>query len=790
MQRRSLLAAAWALTAAGLVIACVVLFVRGAPLQTNLLALLPPTERNATAEAAVAALYDTAGNRALFLIGHADRSSAREAARRFAGALRDSKAFASIQAEIPPVDARWLSGPYLDFRFGLLAETDRRALAGGKSSPEAWLTRALNNPFRLGAAGDVALDPFGLLDNFLASLPYHSWQLELDDGLLVVRGDGRGGATHVLVTAELPGSAYDSQVQNATIAAVTAAEQSLQLPAPAAEVLRSGAVFFAGAARSAAEREVDMIGLGSLAGIVLLMLAVFRSLHPLLLGLLTVGIGLAAATTTTLLVHRELHLLTLVFGASLIGEAIDYSIQYFGAHVQAGRAWDPWRGLLTVRPGLTLALATSLTGYAALLLVPFPAVNQIALFALTGLAAAYLSVVLLLPFLLRRPYTHDISAITVPAGRFTAWWRNRVSRAAAIGLALTVLVICVPGWLRLQASDDVRTMADRSAPLLEQESRIRALTGFGVVNQFFLVEGDTPEAVLRGEEALGAKLRELAVTGEISHTHAVSSFVPSAARQMENRNLLYRALLADRARLQQAFDRLGFRKGTAEAMERAYRESEGRMLTPETWLAAAPAAPFRHLWLGRTERGYASVVVPYGFSRLAPLVDAATAVSGVTLVDKAGNVSRLFREYRTGFSIGLAVAALVVLAVLSRRYGWRGGGAVILPSLLGMTVALGVAGHAGVPVTLFSVMALMLVLGVGVNYSIFLVEGGGREGTTLVAVLLSAATTLLSFGLLAFSGTPALARFGATLLAGIGAAVLLAPLALAFAPQRRAAQTQ
>jgi predicted exporter len=266
-------------------------------------------------------------------------------------------------------------------------------------------------------------------------------------------------------------------------------------------------------------------------------------------------------------------------------------------------------------------------------------------------------------------------------------------------------------------------------------------------------------------------------------------FVPSAARQAENRDLLYRALLADRARLQQAFDRLGFRRDTVAAMERAYWESESRALTPEAWLASAPAAPFRHLWLGKTERGYGSAVVPHGFSRLEPLADAAAAVSGVSLVDKAGSVSRLFREYRTGFSIGLAVAALVVLAVLSRRYGLSGAGAVMLPSLLGMTVALGVAGHAGVPVTLFSVMALMLVLGVGVNYSIFLVEGGGREGTTLVAVLLSAATTLLSFGLLAFSGTPALARFGATLLAGIGAAVLLAPLALTFSPQRRAAQS-
>ena len=81
-------------------------------------------------------------------------------------------------------------------------------------------------------------------------------------------------------------------------------------------------------------------------------------------------------------------------------------------------------------------------------------------------------------------------------------------------------------------------------------------------------------------------------------------------------------------------------------------------------------------------------------------------------------------------------------------------------------------------------MALMLVIGVGVNYAIFLREGLCKGGThaaaSLAGVLLSAGTTLLSFGLLAFSSMPALASFGLTLLIGVGIAVLLAPIVLTF----------
>jgi len=76
----------------------------------------------------------------------------------------------------------------------------------------------------------------------------------------------------------------------------------------------------------------------------------------------------------------------------------------------------------------------------------------------------------------------------------------------------------------------------------------------------------------------------------------------------------------------------------------------------------------------------------------------------------------------------------------------------------------------------------MLVLGVGVNYSIFLREGYMRGdddlGAVFTGVLLSAATALLSFGMLGLSAMPALRDFGMTLAMGIAIAVALAPLGM------------
>jgi predicted exporter len=774
---------AWLLAAALLAAGALALLLRYAPVQTDLLALLPPTERSETAERAVVAMRDAGGNRAVFLVGHADPAAARKGASAFAASLEKSGAFTRVQLEVPATDPRAFLLPQRDFRFGLLAEVDRRALAEGFDA-ERWLVRRLNNPLRMASLAGLAQDPFGFFDNYIASLPYRSLRLEPDRGMLVARGGKEDPALYVLVLAEPSGSAYDERVQRRTIAATGAAERALEAAAPGARLLRTGAVFFASAVRASAEHDVDLIGAGSLAGIVLMMLAVFRSLRPILLGLLTVAIGLAAAVSATVLVHGELHLITLVFGASLIGEAIDYSIQYFGAYAAAGERWDPDQGLAAIRPGLRLALATSLLGYAALLFMPFPAVRQIALFALVGLAAAYLSVVLLLPALLRKPFRRDLSALADPAARFLDGWRASVGPRAALAFAGLLVLACIPGWLALYADDDVRALSSRPQALLDQEARIRELTGVEISARFYVVEAADAESVLRSEEALGARLGQLVAAGKLARFQAVSSFVPSARRQQENRALLKQALIGEPKQLERALDRAGLRTGIAAELGRAYRESEGRVLTPEAWLASPAAVPFRHLWLGRTPSGMASIVVPIGAASGEALEQAAAGLAGVSFVDKAASVSRLFASYRKGFSYGLGAAVLVVLGVLSLRYRLAGGAAVLLPTLLGMAASLAIAGYAGVPVTLFSVMALMLVLGVGANYSIFLVEGKGRIGITSIAVALSAATTVLSFGLLAFSGTAALARFGGTLLAGVAVAVLLSPLALSLGPRR------
>ena len=105
-----------------------------------------------------------------------------------------------------------------------------------------------------------------------------------------------------------------------------------------------------------------------------------------------------------------------------------------------------------------------------------------------------------------------------------------------------------------------------------------------------------------------------------------------------------------------------------------------------------------------------------------------------------------------------------------RREAWRAFG----PTALALLLTAGVLGIMGESLSLFTVLAGVLLVGLGIDYGIFLTaEGGDRR--TYAAVLFAGLTTMASFGLLALSETPALRSFGLTVAVGETLILILTP---------------
>lgn len=762
----------------------------GTALQTNLLSLLPDTEADPVAEKAVDTLAASLGDRAVFLLSSGNADHAKAAAMQFGSQLKRSKAFRTVIAQLPPFDTAQITRFYLPYRFGLLSPADRAALDDTSTALPTLLAQRLYAPVEAGLSAPLADDPFGWLSHWLAGLPLAATRLELEDNLLITL---RGNTTSVLVTSTLAASAYDGQTQADVRTAVAQAEQSLARTFPDVTLVRTGAVFYAAAARSASEQELHRIGIISTLGIALLMLWVFRSPRFLLLGFLSTGIGIVFALATTMLVFGKLHLLTLVFGASLIGEAVDYSIQYFVGHL-GSHGQDARRSAREVRPALLVALATSLLGYAILVGVPFPALRQIACFAIAGIGAAFLSVASLLPALLtnapRQPYrTYDRAA------RWLGRWQAALTRRGAWFCLALIAAAAVPGWLRLTSDDDIHLLIQRDPDLARQEAFVREAIGIENSTQFFVVKGDSAEQVLQRAETLQHKL-ELPIAGaSLKGVQSVTQFVPSAHQQAEDRARLSQRVSADPQALRATLTDAGFRPEIAAKYVTAFETAPSGPLTVDAWLAMPWSQPYRHLWLGQVSsagapRMFAAIVIPTGVTtaQLPALAALADAAPGIRFVDKPASVARLFATYRVDSGWWLAGALSLILMLFCLRYGVAAGARVTLPVVCAVGITFAVYGYAGIPLNLFHWLALMLVLGVGANYAVFLREGCARQradiGGVWVGVLLSASTTLLSFGLLGTSAMPVLRSFGMTLALGIVIAVALAPLGMPIVRHR------
>jgi predicted exporter/predicted LPLAT superfamily acyltransferase len=746
----------------------------GLAFRTDLMALLPREDRDPAFQNAQDRVSDALSRRIVVLVGHPERAQARAAAAELERALAGSGLVELTTGGFDKDSLQRLGALYFPYRHGLLAEHDRVLLQAGKAQDIA--LRALSQmygPIGMADARLVQQDPFLLTPAFFVALPLPQSKLTLDDGFLQ---HTEAGMVWVLVSGRLTGEPFALDTQDRLSAAFEPTIRALAAQHPGLEVLRLGAVFYAKAGAEQALGETSAIGVASTIGTVLLVLFAFRALSPAWLSLLVIGVGVVMALSASLWAFGQLHVGALLFGVSLIGVAVDYSLQYC-TEIYAPRPGDPGERLRRVLMGITLGTATTVIGYLTLFLAPFPGLHQIAVFSAAGLVSAWLTVVLWLPALDRSRRPHHHRRMLAWSGWFLGLWERH--RRRCLGVLAVALLASGVGFLRLHTDDDVRRMQSLSPALVAQQERLQQLIGSSGGSQFLLVQAADEETALQREEALGERLRALVGRGVLAGFQSPAAYVPSAARQRDNRALIRRTLGGDLLREQ--VQRLGLQATPAQP------EEDGPLLTLGQALAAGGPLGSLSMLVLEPKAGDQGVLHLVSLDGVADPPAVRTAVSdmvGVRFVDPAGEFSQLLGRYRNRALALLVISALLMAPLLAWRYGVRGGLMVMVPPILAAALAVGLRSLAGGAFTFFDAMALVLILSIGVDYAVFCAEtGGDRKAVTMLAVSMAALTALMSFGLLAFSHVSAVHAFGASMAVGICCAFLLSPLARQARPR-------
>lgn len=737
----------------------------GIALQSNILALLPPTGHDASAQEIQDRIANAFSRRVALLVGHEDAAKARTAALELAAALEHSGLISAVTSKVDPDGMRRMAAAYYPYRMGLLSDSDRAHLLANDG--KTLVSRVLSmfyNPAGFANAKLVAHDPFLLLPAFFLALPIAQSRLTPDEGVLSVRD---GTQSYVLVSANLAGDPYALRFQTQFNEFLTNTLDSIRERTPGLNVLRTGAVFYAREGANQAMNESSIIGSVSMIATLALILIVFRGLRPILLGFVAIGAGILCAFVGTLVIFGHIHTIALLFGASLIGISVDYSLQYFCEYFDPD-APDSESRLQRVLPGIAIGLATTLIGYCSLLLAPFPGLRQVSVFSLIGLSASFLTVVLWYPVLdLRRSPSLGNRFVELAARHWTLWEAPSL-RFVRLAVVVACVALGVAGAFRLRVDDDVRHLQSLSTDLKRQEADIRRLTGFSPGTQFLLVRGSSEQAILQVEERLTDSLDRARQSGILGDFTTVSQFVPSIARQTENRELVRSRLIIPHLASYAA--QIGYQNNFDYS-------APNRFVTPSDLPLVGPLSLLAILNVGGNENR-AHIVLLQSVTDSAAIERLTSDIPGVRLVSLADDWSRLFADYRR-YAIGLlALSAALMYPMLTWRYGWQGGVRVMAPSMVAVVLAPPIAALAGVAFTFFNAMALVLVLSIGVDYSVFCRETSGkRKPVTMLAIALAALSTILSFGMLALSEVFAVHAFGMTMLIGITLAFLFAPAA-------------
>ena len=617
-------------------------------------------------------------------------------------------------------------------------------------------------------------DPFRIFHDQSMQLAANAPPAEFIDSLLILQDDLSADVS-VIVLGAMDKAASNIQLQQALLDNIEAAISDIQQQYAGIQIERSGLIFHAAENANQTKSDLSFIATLSSLGILALFLFCFRSISPIALSVIILALGATSGFVVTHYIFGSVHLLTIVFGTTLIGVSIDYAIHYFCAQDGVSNNSKPLRFkvLNKILPSLALSLLTSIIGYTSLSLGNLPLLNQMACYSIVGLVITWLSVCSLFPLLTQVKINIAKSRLLFALASFPKnFWRLNINAdnqshtsASKTPLAITICILILIGSAifnitHLQPNQNLDIFFKSNPSLISQQIAIQNKMQLFESNRFFLIAADSEEALLQKEEKLAADLNQLIDSENLTKYQATSQLVPSLNKQQENYALLENTFKQYRNELTEHLLGLGYRQQDIHQYFADFESAKSQGLTPQT-LGETSSLP---LWLGLRQQQYFSLITIQNPQDQQRFFDLAQEHAGVIYADQT---QALRDNLSTQFVFAgklLLLAYLFISVLIALRYRRLAALTIVLAPLLASSCAISLLLLYGVEISLFHIFACYLVLGLGMDYSVFSYDNPMPHNE--VAITVSVASSCLSFGLLSAVSSPMLAAFGSMVLIG------------------------
>jgi predicted exporter len=748
-------------------------------INTGLFDILPDSHSLRSVAEAEKALSSRNARGVYILAGSEDFAAAKEAAASLYDQFAGTGVFETLSLYVDEALLSEFAAYLTDYRYVLLDRETRELLEKGGAEELAMdALAAAYGTFTFSGLDALDRDPFFLADRsmkrFLGSGLLSGSAMSPREDVLAASYEG---VWYVMIRGTLPPEGVavtnaDSGVEKIYVACgeITARESGVRF-------VFSGVPFHSYESSSGAQREISLISTITIIIIIIMFLVVFRSVLPVLASVSAVLVSLLIATAAVLLFFREIHILTFVFGTTLIGIGVDYSIHYFMNWRSNPLLPDGQAIRSHIFRGITMSFLSSEICFVALFLAPFIILKQFAVFLFTGLLSSWLTAMVIYPrFSLppaeKRRFPVPLLRVGKAAG-LSLPVRRILKRAALAAMAVVPLILIIVNRDTVRIENNIAGLYTMSPALRESERTAAQVLDHGSAGWYFIVSGNSAGETLEHEEALCARLDEEIGRGNLRSYMAASLFVPSPVAQKRS----YEAAKALLPLADFQFAGLGFPPETARAFQEDFAALAENFVLPGEGLPPNLRDILSNLWIGEVDGRWYSCVLPLHTQNEEVFRSLAEESDSVYFVNKVKDIGNELDALTRVILILSAVAYVIVSVIVTIFYSWREAlGICTVPCLL-ILAALAVLACAGIPLSFFPVVGLILIFGLGLDY-IFYVSESRRitdsplSRTAVPAIALSFATTALSFGALSLSGFTPVRLFGLTVFTGLTAAFI------------------
>ena len=589
---------------------------------------------------------------------------------------------------------------------------------------------------------------------------------------------------HLLVTARPNVSGTDTASAKQLANLIQAVEKMLNEQFTAAGI--GVTLTPVGAYRAALDNEqiirhdVNFALLLSMLGIGFLLFIAFP--RPLigLLSLLPALFGTALSLLVFSLLHPSISIMVLGFGGAIISITVDHGIAYllFLDRRQDTRGKEASHEVRSI--GL-LAVLTTCGAFLTLSFSGFPVFVQLGQFTAMGVLFSFLFVHFVFPYL--TPALKASGKRRLPLQTFVDGFYS-TGRVGFFGAALLALVLVF--YARPEFQVNLESMNTVSQETMEADSLFTSVWGNISNRVVLMLSAESVEDLQLQNDELLQKVAKDVAAETLEKVFVASMLFPGEKRAQENLSSWKEFWTPEKVNV---FQEQLLAKSTALGFSDQAFSTFLKTLAPDYFVQAKTLPAKFYPLLGIQE----SDGQLHEFINISP--------------GKNYNSDNFFSRYHSegkifdspNFSVQLAailfksfstmlgiIAVSIVIFLLFFYASWQLTLITLLPPVFSYICTLGTMKLIGHPLDIPGLMLSIVILGMGIDYSIFFVRAHQRYrspqnpsfGLVRMAVFMAGTSTLIGFGVLCFAEHSLLRSIGITSLLGIGYSLLGAFLLL------------